>query len=542
MYMEMLNRAFVLKEKQTGSHTQLVGFDLLYYNFIMIVDSRKRRLFFVIVSLASLFSSLFAKPKKSDLVYQKAVHPREYQFDLCDFSSQVFLGLNQYSGLFETEIDFTEYVKNDMPLSGDKISFYFNGTSTKDAHNMFVQLVIDYERLDTRQFAANVVKKEAFEGFVSFVLQKNINQSLKIRLYSDMPNRPGHVDQTYFKFKRVVESTNTVKEAEEEKKAIKRNVEVREIKAEIVDDYKEKALAKGIVEAPEPKTESSELSDLERQELEKLRAEELARAEAEKQLNEQELLKQQLAKIRENANGNVNRYSKEYLSDYILYNNEEPANFSEYVYEPIENPDEADSFGRTLLMKAAKAGNDWQVKSLIEAGAKVNLKDKDGWTALMYAVRYQEGLECVQLLIDAGADIKIKNKYSSSALVLASCYNNNPDILKNLLSHYTASEKETLRSFVMLLSESHTSEYVQISKMQLFLDMAIPVNAFYEGKTPLMYASEFGNSTNVLRVLLENNALIGIRSTEGKTAFDYAKENKNLKHDSVYWALNKKQD
>ena len=94
----------------------------------------------------------------------------------------------------------------------------------------------------------------------------------------------------------------------------------------------------------------------------------------------------------------------------------------------------------------------------------------------------------------------------------------------------------------MLLSENHTSEFVQISKIQLFLDMAIPVNAFYEGKTPLMYAAQFSNSTNVIRLLLENNAVVGIRSSEGKIAFDYAKENKNLKHDTIYWALNKKQD
>ncbi len=514
----------------------------------MIVDSRKRNILFLIISLSTLFSSLYAKPKKTELIYQKAVHPREYVFDLCDFSSQVFLGYDKYTGLFETEIDFTEYVVNDMPQTGDKVSFYFRGTSTKDAHNMFVQLVLDYERQEqlTRQFAANVMKKEPFEGFVSFVMPKTTEKSFKIRLYSDMPNRVGYIDQTFFKFKRVVESTNTVKEAEAEKKALKQNIEIQEIKADIVDDYQEKATALGVAVIP-PAPAEAELTEAERLELARLeaqtRAEEARKAELKRQEEEQELLKQQLAKIRENANsGNINRYSKEYLSDYVIYDKEQPVDFSDYIYEPIENPDEADNLGRTLLMKAARAGNDWQVKSLIEAGAKVNEKDNDGWTALMYAVRYQEGLECVQLLIDNGADVKLKNKYGSSALILASCYNNNPDILKKLLNHYSASEKETLRSFVMLLSESHTSEFIQISKIQLFLDISIPVNAFYEGKTPLMYAAQFGNSTEILRTLIENNAVIGIRSTEGKTAFDYAKANKNLKHDSVYWTLNKKQD
>ena len=91
----------------------------------MLVDSRKRNILIFLISLSTLFS-LNAKPNKKDLAYQKAVHPREYVFDLCDFSSQVFLGLNKYSGRFETEIDFTEYVKNDLPQAGDKVSFYFS--------------------------------------------------------------------------------------------------------------------------------------------------------------------------------------------------------------------------------------------------------------------------------------------------------------------------------------------------------------------------------------------------------------------------------
>ena len=84
----------------------------------------------------------------------------------------------------------------------------------------------------------------------------------------------------------------------------------------------------------------------------------------------------------------------------------------------IENPDQKDLFGRTLLMKAAKAGNDWQIKTLLKSGANVNLKDNDGWTALMYAVRYQESLNSVKLLIEAGADVKALNNFKTSALSL----------------------------------------------------------------------------------------------------------------------------
>ena len=55
-----------------------------------------------------------------------------------------------------------------------------------------------------------------------------------------------------------------------------------------------------------------------------------------------------------------------------------------------------------------------------------------------------------------------------------------------------------------------------------------------------LYAAQYGKSTKVLKLLLDNEALTSLRSTEGKTAFDYACDNKNLAHNEIYWQLNKK--
>ena len=191
-------------------------------------------------------------------------------------------------------------------------------------------------------------------------------------------------------------------------------------------------------------------------------------------------------------------------------------------------------------MRAAKAGNEWELNLLLKSGAKVNLTDDDGWTALMYAVRYSEGTGCVEALLDAGADVTHKNRYGSSALVLASCYNGNPQILKLLLEKYGSSDKEVMRSLVFLLSEQNISEHQQLTKLQLFMEKAVPLNVLYEGKTPLMYAAQYGNSTKTIQKLLDNQASVTLRSTEGRTAFDYAINNKNLAHDEAYWALNKR--
>ncbi len=248
----------------------------------------------------------------------------------------------------------------------------------------------------------------------------------------------------------------------------------------------------------------------------------------------------ELALEKEKQKNTPKKNQKEYLSDYMLQDSFEIEKNDDSANKPIKNPDETDASGITLLMKAARMGNEWQVKRLLESGAKTNLKDKDGWTALMYAVRYNESLETVEILLKANADIKLTNKFGLTALTMAASYNNNPQILEKLLQYYKPSDKEVLRALVFLLSEQNIHEDVLLSKLQILLDTALPVNILYEGKTPLMYAAAYGNSTKVIKKLLEYDASVTIRSTEGKTAFDYATKNKNLAHDDSYWALNVK--
>jgi len=69
----------------------------------------------------------------------------------------------------------------------------------------------------------------------------------------------------------------------------------------------------------------------------------------------------------------------------------------------------------TPLMIAALFGRTEAAKALIEAGAKLNLKNKDGSTALMNAAFFCHP-EIVQALLDKGADKNITNNTGSTAL------------------------------------------------------------------------------------------------------------------------------
>ena len=74
--------------------------------------------------------------------------------------------------------------------------------------------------------------------------------------------------------------------------------------------------------------------------------------------------------------------------------------------------------GRTALMSASRGRED-VVRILLGAGADVNIKGDDGWTALMIAVESGHK-EIVEMLLDRGADVNQKNEHSTTALMIAS--------------------------------------------------------------------------------------------------------------------------
>ena len=503
----------------------------------------KKVKFFTVFFITVLFSTqnIFSKNNKG--VFEKKVHPRVYEFDLCDSLNTIFLGLSKERNIFEcNEIDFTRFVKNDLPQEGDVIKFYFNGYATNDAGTLYAQIydsnLIETLCDDEQIMCENLTRNTPCEGIITFHVDYDSYKGLHLYIYSDKKNKAG-IDQVFFKFKRVIKSTDTVKEKAEEEKAIRKNLEIVEVKINPEEYIQE--VSPVIAEEETSVTESNDEEDLTVKE--DLAVEEKVQSKTDENLNKEDekaaLQSAELEKALQLARKNKSSYGKEYLSDYMIPEEDE-FETEEEDDGLIENPNKADVYGRTLLMKAAKAGNDWQIRTLLNSGADVNIKDKDGWTALMYAVRYQESLNTVNILLDSGADIKALNNFKTSSLALASCYNNNPEIIKRLLQAYNPSDKEVLKSFVLLLTENQSSEYTQISKINIYIQANVPVNNFYNGKTPLMYACEFGNSTKVIKVLLDNNAVPSLRSTEGKTAYEYASENKKLAHDSTYWELNKK--
>ena len=75
-----------------------------------------------------------------------------------------------------------------------------------------------------------------------------------------------------------------------------------------------------------------------------------------------------------------------------------------------------DNNGWTALMSAAWKGHTEIVKALIKAGADVNAKENySGYTALMFAAEYGQA-EAIKVLIDAGADVNIRGNSGKRAV------------------------------------------------------------------------------------------------------------------------------
>ncbi|MGN0728762.1 ankyrin repeat domain-containing protein [Treponema sp.] len=233
----------------------------------------------------------------------------------------------------------------------------------------------------------------------------------------------------------------------------------------------------------------------------------------------------------------IQQYASVFLLDYSEDTeaaNEQPVKKAEI----IENPNEADKNGVTLLMKAAKAGNDWDAGLLLKSGADVNLRDKDDWTALMYAARYQNSTSIINMLIENGAYIRVRNKFNATPLLMAADYSQNPEIISILLKNRSVTEDEVFRAFIFAITGNSNSEHIRAAKIQIFLDMGIPLNRLWKGQSPLMYAAQHCSSTSVLKLLMDAGANPTFQDENGKTAFDYAKTNKRLEHDDIFWSLN----
>ena len=88
---------------------------------------------------------------------------------------------------------------------------------------------------------------------------------------------------------------------------------------------------------------------------------------------------------------------------------------------------EKDENGFTALMLAAKNGSVKTMQMLLQAGADINAQSNDGFTTLMLAALSNCNHDVIMVLLQAGADLTAQNKYGLTALDTATL-NPNPGV------------------------------------------------------------------------------------------------------------------
>ena len=153
------------------------------------------------------------------------------------------------------------------------------------------------------------------------------------------------------------------------------------------------------------------------------------------------------------------------------------------------------------------------VRALLAQKADVNAPQSDGTTALMWAVRANDG-ELVDLLLAAGANANAANREGATALCQAS-ENANAAIIEKLLRAGAEVNGRFLSTGETALMEAARTGNVEA--LQVLVDHGAGVNAkeTLRGTTALMWAAVEGH-TDAIRFLISHRADVEAQSNQEK--------------------------
>jgi len=176
----------------------------------------------------------------------------------------------------------------------------------------------------------------------------------------------------------------------------------------------------------------------------------------------------------------------------------------------------------TELIAAVKQGDARKVAALLEANrASANGPDRGGSTALHHAAAFAPPA-IVKLLLDAGARVEVRNRFAQTPLHWAFANRENTALLLGAGADVNAQANDG-RTALYLAASQHYSTAV----FELLLEKGADPNlATTGGRTPLMAAAG-GGEVAMMRRLIEKQANVNFSSGTGSVALMDAASSRN---------------
>jgi ankyrin repeat protein len=188
--------------------------------------------------------------------------------------------------------------------------------------------------------------------------------------------------------------------------------------------------------------------------------------------------------------------------------------------------DAKDREGKTALAKAAEADKLPLVRLLLERGANVNKRAVDGSTPLFYAAEQDRGA-VVALLLERGADPNLPGRKGVRPLAAAAFNGSTQSVEQIMKFGADPNALDSDGSGAIVYAAGHG--YAPV--VALLLQAGVDVNRRYaHGLTALMWVAGYDASTGVddadatIKALIEHGAALDLKDDRGKTAADIARD------------------
>jgi ankyrin repeat protein len=173
----------------------------------------------------------------------------------------------------------------------------------------------------------------------------------------------------------------------------------------------------------------------------------------------------------------------------------------------------------TPLHFAAWRGNAKIVELLLDSGAHINAKGKDGVTALHLTTYFAEA-PTMQLLLDRGADINAKNNYGQTTLHEVA-FGGNTAKAQLLLDRGADINAKTQTGLTAL---HRGAEKGRSAIVELLLDRGADVNAKDKDEQTALHKAAFMGQTATVELLLGRGADINAKDRDEQTALQIAED------------------